>query len=120
MIKLFGLKARGINRSERAFTLIEVMVALFIVATTLVAVLSSFSYHLGIFEDKKDEIKLILVAKENLYLYEKGKLSAMTGVKENINYVVTEEEFMLGIKKVISRASYGKNEVTLFSYVKKQ
>jgi len=107
------------RKVDKAFTLIEVMVALFIVATTLVAVLSTFSYHLSVFDEKKDELKLILVAKENLYLFEKGNLSAKSGVKDNINYLITEEEFMLGIRKVISKAALGKNEVTLISYVKR-
>ncbi len=104
---------------KTGFTLIEVMIALFIVTTTLVAVLTSFSYHLGVFNDKKDSLKLVLIAKENLYLYENNKLTEKTGQKENVSFSISEEDFIFGLKKVLSRASNGKNEVTLFSYVKK-
>lgn len=102
------------------FTLIEVMVALFIVTTALLAVLTSFSYHLGIYNDKKDNLELILVAKENLYLYEKNKLTNKSGQKNNINFSIVEEEFSYDLKKVISKASNGKSEVVIYSYVRKQ
>lgn len=104
---------------KKGFTLIEVMVALFILSTALVAVLSSFSYHLGIFNDKKDDLNLVLIAKENLYLYEKGKLGSKSGEKGNIKFSVYEEDFSFGLKKVVSKASNGKSEVSFFSYVKK-
>ncbi|MCX7990620.1 MAG: prepilin-type N-terminal cleavage/methylation domain-containing protein [Proteobacteria bacterium] len=104
---------------RNGFTLIEVMIALFIVTSALLAVLSSFSYHLGVYNEKKDNLKLILLAKENLYLYEKNKLPNKAGQRENISFSVVEEEYIFGLKKVLSKASNGKSEVTVFSYVKK-
>lgn len=114
------LKRKRIFMIKRdGFTLIEVMVALFIVAVALTAILSSFSYHLGVYNDKKDNLELVLIAKENLYLYEKNKLTTKSGQKNNISFSITEEEFMFGLKKVISKAGNGKSEVVIYSYVKK-
>ena len=87
---------------HRGFTLIEVLVALAVVSGVFLMVLTSFSYHIDIFDRKKDSLKLVLQAKENLYLYRTGKLIELEGTKDGIEYEVKTEDMEYHLKKVTS------------------
>ena len=104
---------------HRGFTLIEVLVALAVVSGVFLLVLTSFSYHIDIFDRKKDSLKLVLRAKENLYLYKTGKLIELAGTKDGVQYEVTTEDMEYQMKKVISRARSGKDEALLLEYMRK-
>lgn len=103
---------------KSGFTLIEVLVALFIVAGVFVTILSTFSYHITVFNRKKDELKLVLLAKEKIYQYKTGKLKQLEGVEDEIKYLVILQDAELGLKKVVSKAYTKDEEVTLYDYVK--
>lgn len=103
---------------SKGFTLIEVLVALFIVASIFVTILSTFSYHISIFERKKDELKLVLIAKEKIYLYKTGKLKQLEGEEDGIKYQVLLQDAELGLKKIISKAYTKDEEVELYDYFK--
>jgi len=103
----------------KGFTLIEVLVALAVVSGVFLLVLTSFSYHIDIFDRKKDSLKLVLQAKENLYLYKTGKLIELAGTKDGVQYEVTTEDMEYQMKKVISRARSGKDEALLLEYMRK-
>ncbi|GAB4433545.1 MAG: hypothetical protein OHK0040_04130 [bacterium] len=102
----------------KGFTLIEVLVALFIVASVFVTILSTFSYHISLFERKKDELKLVLIAKDKIYQYKTGKLKQLEGEEEGIKYQVLVQDAELGLKKVISKAYTKDEEVELYDYFK--
>lgn len=107
-----------LTRNKRGFTLIEVMVALSIIAGVFVTILSTFSYHINLFDRKKDELKLVLIAKEKLYLYKMGKQKDQEGEDNGIKFQIEIEDAEFGLKKIICR-SYTKDEdVTLYEYVK--
>ena len=103
----------------KGFTLIEVLVALAVVSGVFLLVLTSFSYHIDIFDSKKDSLKLVLQAKENLYLYKTGKLIELAGTKDGIEYEIKTEDMEYHLKKVTSRASSGKDEALLLEYMRK-
>jgi prepilin-type N-terminal cleavage/methylation domain-containing protein len=103
----------------RGFTLIEVLVALAVVSGVFLMVLTSFSYHIDIFDRKKDSLRLVLQAKENLYLYKTGKLIELAGTKDDIQYEITAEDMEYKMKKVTSRARSGKDEALLLEYMRK-
>lgn len=103
----------------KGFTLVEVLVALAVVSGVFLLVLTSFSYHIDIFDRKKDSLKLVLQAKESLYLYKTGKLREFEGTKEGIKYEIKVEDMEYDLKKVVSRTMSGKDEVLLLEYVRK-
>jgi len=104
---------------QRGFTLIEVLVALAVVSGVFLMVLTSFSYHIDIFDRKKDSLRLVLKAKENLYLYKTGKIIELAGTKDGIQYEITAEDMEYKMKKVTSRARSGKDEALLLEYMRK-
>lgn len=104
--------------SKKGFTLIEVMVALSIIAGVFVTILSTFSYHINLFDRKKDELKLVLMAKEKLYLYKMGKQKDQEGEDNGITFQIKIEDVEFGLKKVICRSYTKDEEVTLYEYVK--
>ncbi len=108
-----------IPEPHRGFTLIEVLVALAIVSGVFLLVLTSFSYHIDIFDRKKDSLKLVLQAKEDLYLYRTGKLIELKGTKNGIDYEIKTEDMEYHMKKVTSRAGSGKDEAILLQYMRK-
>lgn len=111
-------KGRKVLANNKGFTLIEVLIALFIVSGVFVTILSSFSYHIDIFTGKKDELRVVLVAKEKLFLYKNGKLKELTGDDNGIKYKITVSDGDFGLKKIISRAYTKKESVELLDYVK--
>jgi prepilin-type N-terminal cleavage/methylation domain-containing protein len=102
----------------KGFTLIEVLVALAVVSAVFLLVLTSFSYHIDIFGRKKDSLKLVLQAKENLYLYRTGKLKELEGTKDGIVYEIKAEDMEYHLKKVTSMARSGKDEASLLAYMR--
>ena len=123
--KLIAHSSSGTNPQSlvpeppKGFTLIEVLVALAVVSGVFLMVLTSFSFHIDIFDRKKDSLKLVLQAKENLYLYKTGKLIEIAGTKKGIQYEITTEDMEYNMKKVTSRARAGKDEVLLLEYMRK-
>jgi prepilin-type N-terminal cleavage/methylation domain-containing protein len=107
-----------ITHFKKGFTLIEVLVALAVVSGVFLMVLTSFSYHIDIFDRKKDNLKLVLQAKENLYLYKAGKLIELAGTRDGIQYEITTEDMEYQMKKVTSRARSGKDEALLLEYMR--
>lgn len=105
--------------AHRGFTLIEVLVALAVVSGVFLMVLTSFSYHIDILDRKKDSLKLVLQAKENLYLYRTGKLIELAGTKEGIQYEIKTEDVEYHLKKVTSRTMSGKDEASLLEYMRR-
>ena len=103
----------------KGFTLLEVLVALALVSGIFLLVLTSFSYHIDIFGRKKDSLKLVLQAKENLYLYRTGKLIELEGTKDGIYYEIKTEEMEYHLKKVTSMVRSGKNEASLLAYMRR-
>jgi len=103
----------------KGFTLLEVLVALAVVSGVFLLVLTSFSYHIDIFSRKKDSLKLVLQAKENLYLYRTGKLKELEGTKDGIEYEIKTEDAEYHMKKVTSTARSGKDEASLLAYMRK-
>ncbi len=103
----------------KGFTLIEVLVALAVVSVVFLMVLTSFSYHIDIFGRKKDSLKLVLQAKENLYLYRTGKLIELEGTKDGIDYEIKTEDMQYHLKKVTSVTRSGKDEASLLTYMRK-
>jgi prepilin-type N-terminal cleavage/methylation domain-containing protein len=103
----------------KGFTLIEVLVALAVVSGVFLLVLTSFSYHIDIFGRKKDSLKLVLQAKENLYLYRTGKLIELEGTKDGIDYEIKTEDAQYHLKKVTSMARSGRDEASLLEYMRK-
>ena len=93
--------------------------ALAVVSGVFLMVLTSFSYHIDIFDRKKDSLRLVLQAKENLYLYKTGKLIELAGTKDGIQYEITTEDMEYKMKKVTSRARSGKDEAVLLEYMRK-
>jgi len=104
---------------KKGFTLIEVLVALAVVSGVFLLVLTSFSYHIDVFDRKKESLKLVLQAKENLYLYRTGKLTELEGTKDGIAYEIKTEDTEYQLKKVTSTARSGKDEASLLEYMKK-
>jgi len=111
-------KAGKISVNKKAFTLIEVLVALFIISGVFIAILSSYSYHISVFDSKKDELKLVLVAKEKAFLYKTGKLKQLKGDEDGVRFKVTVQDAELGLKKVVSKAYTKNEEVVLYDYVR--
>ncbi|MBI5846433.1 MAG: type II secretion system protein [Nitrospirae bacterium] len=103
----------------KGFTLIEVLVSLAIVSGVFLVVLTSFSYHIDVFGRKKDSLRLVLRAKENLYLYRTGKLIELTGTKDGIEYEIKTEDAQYHLKKVTSMARSGRDEASLLVYMRK-
>ena len=103
----------------KGFTLIEVLVALAVVSGVFLLVLTSFSYHIDVFGRKQDSLRLVLQAKENLYLYRTGKLAEAQGDKDGMQYEIKTEDMEYHLRKVTSTVRAGKDEVSLFSYVRK-
>ncbi len=103
----------------KGFTLIEVLVALAVVSGVFLLVLTSFSYHLDISGRKNESLKLLLQAKENLYLYRTGKLPGLEGRKENMDYEIKTEDAEYLLQKVTSTVRIGKEEASLLSYMRK-
>lgn len=103
----------------KGFTLIEVLVALAVVSGVFLLVLTSFSYHIDIFDRKKDNLRLLLQAKENLYLYRAGKLIELEGSKDGIDYAIKTEDTQYHLKKVTSVARAGRDEASLLVYMRK-
>jgi len=54
------------NRRESGFTLLEVMVALAMVAGVLLTVITAFNYHLSIAARDRQEVTAVLLAREKL------------------------------------------------------
>jgi len=104
---------------RKGFTLIEVLVALAIVSGVFLMVLTSFSYHIDIFGRKKDSLRLVLQAKENLYLYRTGKLIELEGTKDGMEYEVKTEDAEYNLRKVTSTTRLGKDETSLLVYMRK-
>jgi hypothetical protein len=67
----------------------------------------------------KTALKLVLQAKENLYLYKTGKLLELAGTKDGIEYEIKTEDMEYHLKKVTSRAMSGKDEALLLEYMRK-
>ena len=111
--------ASPLRQSQKGFTLIEVLVALAIVSGVFLVALTSFSYHIDIFDRKKDSLKLVLQAKENLYLYKSGQLIELKGAKDGIEYEIKTEDMEYNLMKVTSRTMSGKDEASLLEYVRK-
>ena len=107
------------STNNNGFTLIEVLVALAVVSGVFLVILTSFSFHLDIFERKKENLKLVLKAKENLYLFRKGKLLETEGTKDGIKYNITTEDMEYDLKKVTSTVSAGKDDASVLLYIKK-
>lgn len=103
----------------KGFTLIEILVALAVVSGVFLMVLASFSFHIDIFDRKKDNLKLVLRAKENLYHYKAGKLRELTGTTEGMHYVITVEEMEYHLKKVTSKVRSDRDEVVLLEYMRR-
>lgn len=103
----------------KGFTLIEVLVALAVVSGVFLLVLTSFSYHIDIFDRKKDSLRLLQQAKENLYLYRSGKLIELKGTRDGIDFEVKTEEAQYHLKKVISVVRSGKEETSLLVYMRR-
>ena len=103
----------------KGFTLIEVLVALAVVSGVFLLVLTSFSYHIDIFDRKQDNLRLVLLAKENLYLYRAGKLIELEGTKNGMQYQIITEDVEYNLRKVTSRVRSGRDEVSLFAYVRR-
>lgn len=108
-----------ITHYPKGFTLLEVLVALAVVSGVFLLVLTSFSYHIDIFERKKNSLKLVLQAKENLYLYKTGKLIELAGTKEGIQYEIKFEDMEYHLKKVTSKAGSDKDEAVILEYIRK-
>jgi prepilin-type N-terminal cleavage/methylation domain-containing protein len=108
-----------ITHCKKGFTLLEVLVALSVVSGVFLLVLTSFSYHIDIFSRKKDSLKLVLRAKENLYLYKTGKLIELEGARDGIEYEIKTEDTEYQLKKVTSTARSGKDEASLLVYMRK-
>lgn len=108
-----------ITRFSKGFTLIEVLVALAVVSSVFLLVLTSFSFHIDIFDRKKDSLRLVLQAKENLYLYKIGKLTALAGTKEGMSYEIKVEDMEYHLKKVSSTVRSDRNETSLLEYIRK-
>lgn len=104
---------------HKGFSLLEVLVALAVVSGVFLMVLTSFSYHIDIFDRKKDSLKLVLRAKENLYLYRTGKLIELAGTKDDIQFEIKTEDMEYNMKKVTSRVRSGKDEALLLEYMRK-
>ncbi len=105
--------------TKKGFTLIEVLVSLAIVSGVFLLVLTSFSYHIDVFGRKQDSLRLVLRAKENLYLYRTGKLIELEGTKDGIAYEIKTEDMQYHFKKVTSMARSGRDEASLLVYVRK-
>lgn len=93
--------------------------ALAVVSGVFLMVLTSFSYHIDIFGRKKDSLRLVLKAKENLYLYRTGKLIELEGTKDGMAYEVKTEDAEYDLKKVTSTTRLGKDETSLLVYMRK-
>ncbi|MBI5073628.1 MAG: type II secretion system protein [Nitrospirae bacterium] len=103
---------------KKGFTLIEVLVSLAIVSGVFLLVLTSFSYHIDIFGRKKDSLRLVLQAKENLYRYRTGKLTELAGSKDGIEYEIKTEDMQYHLKRVTSVARSGRDEASLLVYMR--
>jgi prepilin-type N-terminal cleavage/methylation domain-containing protein len=103
----------------KGFTLIEILVALAVVSGVFLMVLTSFSFHIDIFDRKKDNLKRVLQAKENLYRYRTGKLKEFTGIQDGMQYEITVEEMEFHMQKVTSKVRSGRDEAVLLEYMRK-
>ncbi len=111
-------KAEKALTNKKGFTLIEVLVALFIISGVFITILSTYSYHIGVFDSKKDNLKLVLVAKEKAFLYKTGKLKQLEGVDDGIKYQIFVQDAELGLKKIVSKAYTKTEEVVMYDYFK--
>ncbi|MDA8428332.1 MAG: prepilin-type N-terminal cleavage/methylation domain-containing protein [Geobacteraceae bacterium] len=109
----------------RGFTLLEVMVALAIMATVVLTVLASVNYHLGILAAERDSTSLTLLAR-----YRLTELEQQTGLPQKSDGTFTPlhpdvswraelfETDYPSLKKLVVRVkrSGDKREVALVSY----
>ena len=61
------------NRSKGGFTLLEVMVALAIMATVVLTVLGSVNYHLGVITGERDSSELTILARYRITEMEESR-----------------------------------------------
>jgi general secretion pathway protein I len=107
------------------FTLLEVMVALAIMAGVVMTVLGSVNYHLGVIAGERDNTSLTLLARARIAELEQEPLStksegtfapAHPELKWRAELISTE---LPGLKKLLVRVqrSGDKREVTLVRYI---
>lgn len=110
-------------RSTGGFTLLEVMVAVAILAGVIITVITSLNYHIGVVKKNKDITVATLLAREKL---EEIRLSGITKTQEG-DFTPMFDEFSWkygredhdfpGIKRVYLTVSWGEGEkVSLETY----
>jgi general secretion pathway protein I len=113
-------------RSHNGFTLLEVMVALAIMATVILTLLGSVNYHLGVIGSEQDSTVLTIIARIRMAeLIQQGPLqqkSEGTMAPKHPELTWNSELFPTSLpelKKLVLkvRRSGSKQEVTLVRYV---
>ncbi len=112
---------------RKGFTLLEVMVALAIMATVIVTLLGAVNYHLGIIAGERSSTELTILARSRLTELLQGTLQeksqgtfAPTRPEIKWKSELTETQ-LTGLKKLIVRVQRTgeKEEVTLVRYILK-
>jgi general secretion pathway protein I len=110
---------------SHGFTLLEVMVALAIMASVVMTVLGSVNYHLGIIAEERDTTNLTLLARARIAELEQGVVPtksegtfapAHPELKWHAELLSTE---LPGLKKLLVRVQResDKREVALVRYI---
>jgi general secretion pathway protein I len=115
---------KNIFKSERAFTLLEVMVALMIVSGVVLTIISSMNFHLGVVLRESGKLTATFLARQK---YEETRLfgpppggsanGSFTDAFEGYSWRYnTEDTFVEGIKKVKVNVTWASGEVDIESY----
>jgi len=104
------------------FTLLEIMIALAIIGTTLTVILHTVNFHAGIMDDNTITTRMYQVAKEKMYDLEtsgknsKGKISETGFTYENVA-IKQEESDIIELRTIVRG---GKKEIVLNSLIRKK
>ena len=103
-------------KSEKGFTLLEVMVALALLSGVIITILGSLNYHLGIVERDRDITIATMLAKEKLEEMKTGgilqdKEGDFAPQFEKFRWKYDAEDLPIkGIQKISLSVSWGRNE----------
>ena len=118
---------RMTRNTRKGFTLLEVMVALAIMASVIVTLLGAVNYHLGIIAGERNSTELTILARYRLTELQQGTLQeksqgTFAPTRPEIKWKSELTETQLpGLKKLIVRVQRNgeKEEVTLVRYILK-
>ncbi len=110
----------------RGFTLLEVVIALAIMAGVVLTVISSFNYHLGVVSRDREETEAVLLARSKLeepgFLQLQNRQGNFAPDRPDVTWKAdTEPTDLPGLLRLVLTVTWGggKRTLSLEQYVKK-